>query len=204
MIWNHPVETAIKTWLFGITVIEKVDSANRPYILVYFRTLNPNLPFGIGKPSILTLRYLFVGGANNANVWWFWGISPIIVHCLGWFFQYFSKMIKSSNIPVQITTFSSPWVCFSASNGNLYIRNIRNCWLKSRSFLHFASIFAEWWVNAWLVSCYFLTVGSIASPTFFFVHSLYSPYIVSIWLIHIYVVCVMFCRVMSLKPIRYT
>ena len=24
------------------------------------------------------------GGSNNANVWWFWRISPIMVHCLGW------------------------------------------------------------------------------------------------------------------------
>ena len=37
-------------------VVEK-EMANRPYILVYKRTLYIHLPFGIGKPSILTLRY---------------------------------------------------------------------------------------------------------------------------------------------------
>ena len=25
------------------------------------------------------------GDQMYANVWWFWGISPIMVHCLGWF-----------------------------------------------------------------------------------------------------------------------
>ena len=32
--------------------------ANCPYILLYFRTLYDRLPFGIGKPSILTLRHI--------------------------------------------------------------------------------------------------------------------------------------------------
>ena len=37
------------------TVVEKYV-ANRPYILVFLRTRNTKLPFGIGKLSILTLR----------------------------------------------------------------------------------------------------------------------------------------------------
>ncbi len=32
-----------------------------------------------------SLNYLFGGDQMYANVWWFWGISPIMVHCLGWF-----------------------------------------------------------------------------------------------------------------------
>ena len=35
---------------------ELKSRCHSPYILVYFRTLYENLPFGIGKPSILTLR----------------------------------------------------------------------------------------------------------------------------------------------------
>ena len=35
-------------------------------------------------PSTFTLAYLFWGDQTNANVWWFWGISLTIMHCLGW------------------------------------------------------------------------------------------------------------------------
>ena len=42
--------------LYCYQLQELRSSCHSPYILVYFRTLYDDLPFGIGKPSILTLR----------------------------------------------------------------------------------------------------------------------------------------------------
>ena len=70
-----------------IMKLAKLPSRERSHIppkkLAFWVDDFPNFPFGGGFVSIPWKVPIF-WGSNNANPWWFWGTSPIIVHCLGW------------------------------------------------------------------------------------------------------------------------
>ena len=62
--FNHP-KLGTQILIVGLTSrVQYLKSRlHSPYILFFFRTRNTNLAFGIGKPSISTLRY------RNIHVW---------------------------------------------------------------------------------------------------------------------------------------
>ena len=44
------------------------------------------------------IKLPILGESNNANLWWFWGISLITTHCLGWC-HIMTPWLKSASFP---------------------------------------------------------------------------------------------------------
>ena len=60
-------------------------------------------------------------GSNNPNVWWFWGISPLIVHCLGWTFN------DCQNVNFRQVLVDNKW----PNKSSVFFLVGKNCFIRS-------------------------------------------------------------------------